>query len=146
MTAKSTHNTPYIHQERVYYDTTDASGWVYHGDYLRFAERARTEMLRSVGISGETLADEGTFFAVHSVAMHFNKPAHLDDLLTIETTILAIKGPLIKVHQEIKCGTNLLVRLTMTVAYLSRAGRPQPLPAWIREKCTPWMHRREGAH
>jgi acyl-CoA thioester hydrolase len=75
---------------RVYYEDTDAAGIVYYANYLRFLERGRTELLRTLGHDQNVLMKEGIAFAVRSVNAEFLKPARLDDLLTVETTIAAM--------------------------------------------------------
>ncbi len=74
---------------RVYYEDTDFSGLVYHASYLRFMERARTEMLRALGLDQRALlagaAGAPIFFVVRSMDVDFQKPATMDDLLTVET-------------------------------------------------------------
>lgn len=70
---------------RVYVEDTDLMGVVYHANYLRFFERARTEMLRNAGISLTTMATYGTYFAVHDLHIQYKSSARLDDLLTITT-------------------------------------------------------------
>src|SRR3954468_9914764 len=73
---------------RVYYEDTDASGIVYHANYLRFAERGRTEMMRALGFAHTAIAAEtGSVFTVTRVSANFRLPARLDDLLRVETRI-----------------------------------------------------------
>ncbi len=73
---------------RVYYDDTDAGGVVYHANYLKFFERARTEWLRSLGFDQRTLASElDTLFIVRRADTHFKAPARLDDQLTIRSVL-----------------------------------------------------------
>ena len=78
---------------RVYYEDTDAGGVVYHSNYLRFAERARTEFLREAGIDHITLmAENGLMFAVRRCEAEYVKPAQLDDALEIRTRCLEATG------------------------------------------------------
>lgn len=73
---------------RVYYEDTDAGGIVYHARYLAFAERARTEAVRSTGLSVARLADEGgLYFVVRKAALTFKSPLRLDDEMTVVTTL-----------------------------------------------------------
>ena len=82
---------------RVYYEDTDFSGVVYHASYLRFLERGRTETLREKGIDQAALygtgGKEALSFAVRSMTIEWLRPARMDDLLTIETRIAAVKAP-----------------------------------------------------
>jgi acyl-CoA thioester hydrolase len=71
---------------RIYFEDTDAGGVVYHANYLRFAERARTEALRAMGLPhSEMMEKHGIIFVVRRVALDYQRPARLDDWLTVET-------------------------------------------------------------
>ena len=87
---------------RVYYDSTDAGGVVYHSKYMDFCERARTEFLRSKNIIQSTLLKEkGIGFVVHKANLEFKKSAKLDDLLRIETKVIEGRGVVLKMEQNI---------------------------------------------
>src|SRR3954467_14056691 len=78
---------------RVYYEDTDAGGVVYHAAYLRFAERARTEALRDLGVPhAEMLAGHNVMFVVRRIEVDYLRPARLDDSLTVVTESLAVGG------------------------------------------------------
>ena len=127
---------------RVYYEDTDAGGLVYHSNYLRFAERGRTELLRALG-SGHTdlVQSEGVTFAVRRCEIDFRWPAKLDDLLEVETRISDIGGASIVFEQTIfkvadmaaKTERRLLVRILLTVFCLNPQGRPVRLPGPVRQ-------------
>ena len=90
------------HTVRVYYEDTDAGGIVYHANYLRFAERARTEALRELGIPhAEMSTQHGLFFMVRRVKVDYLAPARLDDLLVVETTTLAIGAASVDLRQDV---------------------------------------------
>lgn len=73
---------------RIYYEDTDAGGIVYNANYLKYAERARTEMLRLTGLNQTDLKEEhGILFVVRRAEIDFKKPALLDDIIRIETTV-----------------------------------------------------------
>lgn len=132
-TADGTH----VLRARVYYEDTDAGGVVYHANYLRFAERGRTEYLRDLGISQSELSDaEGVLFVVRRSVIDFRLPARLDDALEIATRIEEMKGASFEVEQEIrKTGTDgYLVRVASTIACLDGKGRPVRVPKSAREK------------
>ena len=86
---------------RVYYEDTDAGGVVYHARYLAFYERARTEMLRQLNISQQTLLQEGIAFVVKKMDISYDFPARLDDMLTISTKIEQIRKASIIFKQTI---------------------------------------------
>jgi len=122
---------------RVYYEDTDFSGFVYHAAYLRFMERGRTEMLRELGLLQRELAlsePAGTlFFVVRAMEIDFRRPAHMDDLLSVETRLEAIGGVSLTMRQEIRGGDALLSAARVTVALVLN-GKPQRIPGPIREK------------
>ena len=118
------------HQVRIYYEDTDSSGFVYHANYLRFAERARTEMLREFGFVHPTLlAEEGIAFVVRELAADFRAPAHLDDLLVVETRVQLQRGASIDLCQSIVRNRIDLVRIKLKLACITREGRPTRVPA-----------------
>lgn len=87
---------------RVYYEDTDVGGIVYHANYLKFAERARTEWLREVGLEQSHLMEkEGIAFVVHRLEIIFHAPAKLDDILMIETSLHELKKASMGMRQVI---------------------------------------------
>ncbi|MBD2813581.1 tol-pal system-associated acyl-CoA thioesterase [Xenorhabdus sp. Flor] len=86
---------------RVYYEDTDASGIVYHAQYLAFYERARTEMLRDKGFHQKYMLDEQVGFAVSRMTVDYRKPARLDDQLVVESEITNIRGASLTFIQRI---------------------------------------------
>lgn len=120
---------------RVYYEDTDAGGVVYYANYLRFAERARTEWLRSVGIEqGQLLTHENIAFAVRACHVDFLRPARLDDLLTITTVVADIGNASISMQQAIRKDEELLATLNVRIAVVDTAFRPKRLPPSLRGK------------
>jgi acyl-CoA thioester hydrolase len=118
---------------RVYYEDTDAGGVVYYANYLRFAERARTEMLRRRGIESSTLmAEDGVAFAVRRCAADYLRPARLDDRLEVRTRLLAVGGASLDLEQRIvrEDGTEA-VRLDLTLACMTGAGKAARIPAKV---------------
>lgn len=122
--------------QRVYFEDTDFSGRVYHARYLQFMERGRSDFLRLVGIHHRALAEDGLAFAVRHMAIDFLRPASIDDVLTIRTTTEETTGARIVLKQEVLCDEVLLVSASVTVALIGVGGRPQKLPAAIREALT----------
>jgi acyl-CoA thioester hydrolase len=122
---------------RVYYEDTDFSGLVYHASYLRFMERARTEMLRALGLDQRALqAGAGgapIFFVVRSMDVDFQKPATMDDLLTVETEILELGGASLTLEQRVTREAELLVRAKVRIVCVE-AGRARRLPPEVRAK------------
>jgi len=84
----------FTHHVRVYYEDTDAGGVVYHGQYLNFLERTRTEWLRSKGIEQRKLAEnEKILFVIRSMDIQYIKPARLDDWLTVTCLLYTSPSP-----------------------------------------------------
>jgi acyl-CoA thioester hydrolase len=118
---------------RVYYEDTDAAGIVYYANYLKFAERARTEMMRASGAShSEMIATFDTAFAVSRCEVEYLKPARLDDLLNVETRVIEVGAAVIDLDQRVMREGELLADLKIRIACLNRKGRPQRLPAPVR--------------
>jgi acyl-CoA thioester hydrolase len=123
---------PHRFPVRVYWEDTDAGGLVYHTSYLRFLERGRTEMLRSLGLSqGAMLAEAGAAFVVRRMAVEFHRPAQLDDLLDVETTVARLNRASLVLDQAIRREGALLIEAQVTCACI-RAGRPVRLPQALR--------------
>jgi len=118
---------------RVYYEDTDFSGVVYHASYLRFLERARTELLRELGVDQRTLflASPPIGFAVRSMEIEFLKPALMDDELVVETTIETLGAATLDLNQAVLRGAETLVSARVRVACISN-GRAQRLPDAVR--------------
>lgn len=114
---------------RVYYEDTDAGGVVYYANYLRFAERARTEMLRQAGIGQQAMLEgDGLGFIVRRCTIEYLKPARLDDLLEVLTTVEEARGARLQVAQAIRRDGEDLARLRLEIACVDRTGKPQRLP------------------
>lgn len=111
---------------RIYYEDTDAGGVVYYANYLKFAERARTDYLRDKGIlQSDLLRDFGHAFVVKNITADFIRPAKLDDMLDITTQITALNGASIDMQQTISSSNTELFKLTIKIAYIDiKNGRP----------------------
>jgi acyl-CoA thioester hydrolase len=119
---------------RVYYEDTDAAGIVYYANYLKFVERARTELLREHGIDYQRLlAGEGLVFAVRDCAIDYLRPARLDDTLEVQTRVVEISAAAIRIEQTVLRSAELLVRVALRIVCLRQDGRPARLPAAVRE-------------
>ena len=119
---------------RVYYEDTDFSGTVYHASYLRFFERGRTEWLRGAGFDQRAAfaAKPPLSFVVARLTIAYLRPAHMDDLLTIETDLLEARGASLMLAQRARRGEEVLANAEVTVASLS-GGRPVRLPQAISQ-------------
>lgn len=119
---------------RVYYADTDAAGLVYHSVYLEFAERARTEMMRLVGFDHIGLRErQGLVLPVHSCEVEFLKPARLDDLLDVRTTVEEVGGASLRLRQEVWRDSEELVRMGVRLACINAEGKPARIPDAMRD-------------
>ncbi|MBP2298055.1 tol-pal system-associated acyl-CoA thioesterase [Azospirillum picis] len=133
---------------RVYYEDTDAGGIVYHANYLRFAERARTEMLYLMGFRQVEMARgegdvTGVSFAVRRLTIDFDAPAKLEDTLEVETRIVDIRGASFAVAQVIRRGGRVLARADLQLVTIGRAGRAVRLPEPVRAAMET-LHRKQA--
>ncbi len=123
---------------RVYYEDTDAIGIVYYANYLKFAERARTEMIRLLGFATIS-SDNDTVFAVRRCEVDYLSPARLDDELDVVTGLIGIGGASIELEQTVWRGRKRLVRLVVRLAMVSPSGRPMRLPGDFRAALEPYL-------
>jgi acyl-CoA thioester hydrolase len=118
---------------RVYYEDTDAAGIVYYANYLKFIERARTDMMRLLGVTHSRMAEQdGLSFIVRSCAVKYRRPARLDDGLDVRTKVMRIRGPILDVLQDVCRDDDRLVSTDLRIACMDGAGRVQSVPAPIR--------------
>lgn len=118
---------------RVYFEDTDAGGIVYHASYLRFMERARSDMLRGAGIDQRAALAEGRgFYAIADLSLRYLRPALLEDALVVRSRVEQVRAATCVIAQDIWRGAEQLTAGRVTAAFLSAAGRPQRQPpAWI---------------
>jgi acyl-CoA thioester hydrolase len=131
--------TTHKFQVRVYYEDTDAGGIVYHANYLNFAERARTEMLRLCGVGQDAMRrDDGVGFTVRRCEIDYRAPARLDDALEVRTNLRDLRGARVGATQSIHMvrdggvDEDWLVRLDLDLACVKDNGRPTRLPERVR--------------
>lgn len=122
-------------QVRVYYEDTDAAGVVYHSNYLKYCERARTEFLRERGLSVAHLAEIGQIFPVVNMEIEFRAPARHDDLLEIETSVLEVGQAKFKMRQIVinKESGKILIDLRVTLACVSKEMKPKRITEQIKQ-------------
>ncbi len=120
---------------QIYWEDTDAGGIVYYANYLKFTERARTDMLRGIGINQQAMmVAEGQNFVVRSCKIDYFKPAKMDDKLMVTTWITDLRGASLHMKQDISCEEDILVETSVRVACLGQDGKPQRLSSAINEK------------
>lgn len=115
---------------RVYYEDTDAGGIVYYANYLKYAERARTEFLRYLGINQQDmLKNQGVGFVVRDCRISYKAPARLDDALNITCKVTAVKGASIVMEQKLYRNSAVICEIEITLVFLSLpAMRPAKVP------------------
>lgn len=127
-------SSSHIYTLRVYYEDTDAGGIVYYANYLKFAERARSELLRSIGSGNiKVMVEFGVSFAVSSCLIKYRLPAKLDDMLEVRTGVAKIGGATMTMIQEVYRESDRLVEMNVQMACLNKVGRPTRLPKLIRD-------------
>jgi acyl-CoA thioester hydrolase len=121
---------------RVYFENTDAGGVVYHGEYLKFLERARTEWLRHLGFDHQALArNHRAQFVVTSLAIDFTKAARLDDNLAVSVHLESLGKVRCVFAQEIRRDEEVLVKAKVTVACVGGENlKPAEIPEPLRKK------------
>ena len=125
--------SPHRLEIRVYYEDTDAAGIVYHANYLKFAERARTEMLRAAGLDHPgLLAGAGGQFTVARATLAFTAPARLDDLLEVTSEVEAATGARLRLTQSVRRDGLELCRMQIELAFVGPDLRPRRLPSGLR--------------
>jgi acyl-CoA thioester hydrolase len=120
---------------RAYFEDTDVSGVVYHANYLKYMERARSDMLRALGIEQRKELESGEgVYAVTAVSIRYHSPARLDDDLLIISEVQQVRGASCLIQQRVMRGRELLTEASVTVAFLSPDGRPRRQPrAWVEK-------------
>jgi acyl-CoA thioester hydrolase len=119
---------------RVYYEDTDAAGIVYYANYLRYAERARTEMLRGTGFaSSKLMAENGLALGVRRCNVDYRRPARLDDELEVETRVVRVDGASLELEQLVYRDDEVLVAMDLKLGCMTLDGKPARLPGDVRQ-------------
>ncbi|WP_333605569.1 YbgC/FadM family acyl-CoA thioesterase [Novosphingobium sp.] len=124
----------HLYALRVFYEDTDAGGVVYHANYLRWFERARSDLVELLGIDQRGALDRGEgVYTVAELAIRYLSPARLGDAVRIETTALHVGGGSCTLHQAVLRGDVRLAEATVKVAFIGPDGRPRRQPAAWRD-------------
>ena len=125
----------FIHEVKVYYEDTDSGGVVYYSNYLKYLERARTEMIQSIGLSNKILLEEHkTFIIVKSCNIEYLGPAKLEDKLQISTLIESFNKASFVIIQNIKKDNNLIVKAKLKLVTVNQEGKPIKIPSVLEKK------------
>jgi acyl-CoA thioester hydrolase len=118
---------------RVYYEDTDMGGIVYHANYLKFIERARSDWVAGMGIDQRAMKDEdGLIFAVRRLECDYLSAARFDDRLEVRTRVDGVTGARLVLRQEVMRAAETLFSATVTIVCVTDTGHPARLPANIR--------------
>lgn len=119
---------------RVYFEDTDTAGIVYYANYLRFMERARSDMLRAVGIDQRAVMERGEgVYAVAEAHIRYRTPARLDDALLIRSEVRQVRAAACHIHQRVMRGDAICAEADITAAFVAPDGRPKRQPReWVQ--------------
>ena len=119
----------------VYFEDTDAYGIVYYANYLKFMERARSDMIRAVGVDqAAELKRSGSAYAVVEVDIKYRRPGRLGDDLLIVSTVDQVRASSVLIHQRVMRGEEQLTDARVTAAFLDGEGRPRRQPKdWVEK-------------
>ena len=119
---------------RVYFEDTDVAGIVYYANYLRFCERARSDMLRAVGIDQRAAMEAGEgVYAVADVSIKYRGSAKLEDELVVVSEVVQVRAAACVIQQRVMRGDDILTDARVTAAFIANEGRPKRQPrAWTQ--------------
>ncbi len=123
----------HLYAVRVYFEDTDHSGVVYHANYLRWFERARSDMLRLLGIDQRAAHEAGEgAYAVADLTLRYARPARLEDVVLIQSQVIALSPATCRAVQRALRGSELLCEAQLRMAFVAPNGRPRRQPAgWL---------------
>ena len=126
---------------RVYYEDTDFSGIVYHGAFVKFLERGRTEYLRAAGVHHKEMLvlDEPIAFTIQKLNLTYKRPARIDEALEVRTAFYTGKGVRLEADQSVWRDDELLVAADVTASCINLDGRPRRMPPFVRDQLEPYL-------
>ena len=122
----------HIFPVRVYYEDTDMGGIVYHANYLRFIERARSDWVRGIGVDQNAMREGGLIYVVRRIEADYLAPARFDEELLVTTSMHNVTPARMVLNQEVTRGGQPLFRAQVTIVCITTGGKPARLPAEIR--------------
>lgn len=123
----------HVFETEVFYEDTDMGGIVYHANYLKYIERARSALVRSLGVDQVAMKrDQGLAFVVRGIDAQFLKPAYLEDRLRVETVTESVGGARLRLIQSVWRGDMKLFRAAVELVVMRDTGQPVRLPAELR--------------
>ena len=128
------------HKIKVYYEDTDAGGVVYYANYLKFLERARSEALSEVGLSNLKIKkDYGALIVVKSCNIDFNKSAHLEDKLKIDSFVTSFSKTSFTMNQTIYRNKDIIVKSKVHLVFVNEKNKPIKIPENILKRLKPFL-------
>jgi acyl-CoA thioester hydrolase len=132
----------HLYAVRVYYEDTDISGLTYHANYLRWFERARSDLLRLLGIDQRAAIERGEgAYALADVHLRYLRPARLEDEVVIETRCTELGAASCRMQQSARRGAELLCEAQLRVGFITLDGRPRRQPAAWRDAFRSFMNK-----
>ena len=122
----------HLYPVRVHYEDTDMGGVVYHANYLRFIERARSDWVRKLGNDQNAMRDAGIIWVVRRIEADYLAAARFEDDLVVETELVSVSGVRLTISQLVKRGETEIFRAKVTAVCMNAVGKPVRLPAEIR--------------
>ena len=133
-------NKIFNHKIKVYYEDTDAGGVVYYANYLKFLERARSEALSEVGLSNLKIKkDYGALIVVKSCNIDFNKSAHLEDKLEINSFVTSFSKTSFTMSQSIYRNKDIIVKSKVHLVFVNENSKPIKIPENILKSLKPFL-------
>ena len=125
----------FFHKVKVYYEDTDSGGVVYYANYLKFLERARTEMISSLGLSNKKLIEENeVFIIVKSCNIEYKKPIKLEDIILVKSKVKSVSRSSFIMEQIIEKDGNLVSEAEIVLVTVNKEGKPIKIPNILEEK------------
>lgn len=131
-----------IHQSsyRVYYEDTDAGGIMYHGNFINFCERGRSDLLRELNLPSSQVGEKLKIgFVVRHLDADYLKMVKLDDLLTVETSVISMKNSSFLMKQVINCQNSTVFSMDVTLVCIDLKGKPTRIPEELRNKFNDYL-------
>jgi len=130
----------HLYAVHIFYEDTDFSGVVYHANYLRFLERARSSFLNLLGITHANLWDNHQLaFTIRNISIDYRSPAKVDDHLVIHTTYDYLKGARLLISQSCYRENTLIVKADIEAACITASGKPVRSPGFLKDKLAPYL-------
>ena len=124
----------YEYKFKIYYEDTDSGGVVYYANYLKFIERARSEIIKSLGFSNNNLREKfNLFFIVKYCNINYRKPAKLEDELIVFTSVVSLSKTSLVMKQDVKKHDDLVAEAEVCLVAVDMKGKPTKIPEELKK-------------